>query len=323
MDPLEGVTVFVTVAECGSFSAAAEKLGCAKSTVSSQVTRLERRIGARLLRRSTRSVSLTEAGRAYLCQIDSVLDRVRRAEQAAQAEAGEPRGPLRVSAPAPFAWTHLAPLLPEFMARHPQVTIELQVTTEVVDLVAAGFDLAIRLCPSSDPNAIVRRIGETRIIAVAAPSLVAERAMPTEPEDLRDWPALINAGYPSRERADWHWQRGDEERVVAARPALVANSVEVLHRLALGGCGVALIGEYAVCADLVDGRLVRLLPDWRLVDVPVLAVYPDNRQIAAKVRAFVDFIARRLQPESLMAQPSPAEDVACRTEPAAIAARSA
>jgi DNA-binding transcriptional LysR family regulator len=299
MDPLDGLTVFVTVARCGGFSAAAERLGCSKSTVSAQVTRLERRIGARLLRRSTRSVSLTEAGRAYLRQVDDVLDRVHDAELAARAEASEPRGVLRVSAPVPFAWTHLAPLLPDFMQRYPDVRIDLQVAAEAVDLVTEGFDVAVRLCtrPAS-PSMIVRRIGQTRLSVLAAPSLV-DGCRPVRPEDLLRWPRLTNSIYSTRN--EWRFERGGEVAVLPLDPLLITNSPEVLQQLVLTGSGVGLLSEYAAVEDLRAGRLVRLLPDWCIADVPVLAIYPDNRQIAVKVRTFVDFLARRLSPDVLTA----------------------
>ena len=292
MDPLDGVSVFLAVAQCGSFSAAAEKLGCSKSTASAQVTRLERRIGARLLQRSSRAVSLTEAGRAYLCQVDDLLDRVRQAEKAAQAEVKEPRGPLRISAPSPFVWTHLAPLLPDFLARHPDIRIELQATAEVVDLVAGGFDLAIRLCPTNPPGAIVRRLSSTRLALVAAPALFKTHAVPRGPGDLAALPCLHYAIVSSRR--EWRFRRGREERIVQLAPTVVANDLEFLHRLSLAGSGVALLTEYTVVEDLKKGRLIRLLPDWDVVEVPVLAVYPGNRQIAANVRAFVDYLAKRL-----------------------------
>jgi DNA-binding transcriptional LysR family regulator len=302
MDPLDGVSVFITVADCGSFSAAAEKLGCSKSTASEQVARLEHRIGARLLNRSPRAVTLTEAGRAYLCQIDDVLDRVRRAEKAALAEATEQRGPLRVSVPEPFASTHLAPMLPEFMESHPEVTLELQVTAEVSDLVASGYDLAIRLCPTNDPDVIVRRLGETRVIVAAAPSLFAGRPLPDSPEALLGLPWLVNSTYPERDQ--WTFRRNDDEFRVVLTPALVANSMSVLRQLVLAGRGAALLSEYALIDDFKAGRLIRLLPDWLVVDVPVLAVYADNRRISAKVREFVEFVAARLDPASLVEAPA-------------------
>lgn len=295
MDPLDGVTVFIAVSRTGSFSAAAETLGCSKSTVSAQVTRLEKRIGARLLRRSTRSVSLTEAGRAYLCQIDDLVDRVRDAEKAARAEATEPRGVLRLSAPAPFAGMHLAPLLPEFMARHPEVRIDLHVAAEVVDLVADGFDVALRLCTGNDPSMIIRQLGVTRAIVVAAPALLADRAAPVRPQDLADLPIIDNAAYPSR--GALRLRCGDEERVAPVRPLLVTNCPEVLLGMVRAGAGLGLFCECHVSEDLRTGRLVRLLPDWLVAEVPLLAVYPDNRQIAAKVRSFIDFLARRLPAE--------------------------
>jgi len=292
MNELEGIAIFVAVVRCGSFSAAAESLGCAKSTVSAQVSRLERRIGARLLRRSTRSVSLTEAGRAYLCQIDDLMDRVREAEKAARAEATEPRGVLRVSVPAPFAALHVAPMLPDFMARHPEIRIDLHVTAEVVDLVADGFDLAIRLCPNNDPGMIIRRLGESQIVAVASPKFLAGNPPPQWPEDLAKLPVIANAAYPDRNV--WRLTQGGEEREVSVEPVVVTNCPEMLQRLVCAGLGMGLFCECHILAELHDGRLVRLLPEWQVVQIPVLAVYPDNRQIAAKVRAFVDFLARRL-----------------------------
>jgi DNA-binding transcriptional LysR family regulator len=292
MDPLDGVTVFLTVTRCGSFSAAAESLGCAKSTVSDQVNRLERRIGARLLRRSTRSLSLTEAGRAYLCQVDDLLDRVREAEKAARSEAQEPRGILRLSAPAPFAALHVAPVLPEFLARHPEVGVDMHVTAEVVDLVGGGFDLAIRLCPQIGSGMVVRRLGATRVIAVAAPSLFDGRPLPALPDDLAGLPAIANSCYPDREI--WRLQHGGQTRSVPVRPRVVTGCPETLRSLVRDGAGIGQFGAYQVEDDLRAGRLVHLLPGWSVAEVPVLAVYPDNRQIAQKVRAFVDFLARRL-----------------------------
>jgi len=302
VDLLDGVTVFVTVVRRGSFSAAAGSLGCAKSTVSAQVTRLEKRIGARLLRRSSRSVTLTEAGRAYLCQIDDLLDRVREAEKAARAEATEPRGVLRLSAPAPFAALHLAPMLPEFMAKHPEVRIDLHVTSEIVDLVADGFDLAIRLCPRNDPSMIVRRLGASTIFAVAAPDFLASRPPPAQPEDLANLPVVVNAAYPGRET--WHLARGAEVRAVPVDPIVVADCPEVVLRLVRQGLGLGQFCECHILDDLASGRLVRVLPDWQVTEIPILAVYPDNRLIAAKVRAFVDFLARRLGPGALVETPN-------------------
>jgi DNA-binding transcriptional LysR family regulator len=302
MDPLDGIAVFMAVARHGSFSAAADSLGCSKSTVSDQVNRLERRIGARLLRRSTRSVSLTEAGRAYLCQVDDLLDRVREAERAARAEATEPRGVLRVSAPAPFAAIHIAPLLPEFMALHPEVRIDLHVTAEVVDLVTDGFDLAIRLCSTVDESMIARRLGGTRIIAAASPTFLAGRPEPASPEDLADLPLIVNAAYP--DRTVYRLVRDGEERTSPARPLVTTTCPDVLRRLVLAGAGVGLFCECVIADELDRGDLVRLLPDWCVAeDVPILAVYPDNRMIAAKVRTFVDFLARRL-PSAPEARPT-------------------
>lgn len=298
MDPLEGVSVFVAVAEAGSFTAAAEKLGCSKSTISAQVSRLEKRVGARLLRRSSRSVTLSEAGRAYLCEINDVMDRVRQAEIAAKARSTELSGPLRVSAPAPFAATHLAPLLPEFLTHHPNLNIEMHITAEVVDLVGSGFDVAIRLCPTEDPNSVIRRLGSTRLVVAAAPDLLKGRKPPHEPNELISWPCFVNSIHPRRN--EWRFRRAEEERRVVLDPRFIANNHDVLTTLVVAGSGIGLLSEYAIVGHLRNKQLVRLLPDWQVTDVPILAVYPDNRQIAAKVRTFVDSLAQRLTPSSLL-----------------------
>jgi DNA-binding transcriptional LysR family regulator len=188
------------------------------------------------------------------------------------------------------------------MARHPEVTIEMQVTAEVVDLVATGYDLAIRLCPTSGPDVIVRRLGETRVVIAAAPTLFDKRNLPSVPEELTDLPWLANSTLV--QPCLWTFRRGDDVRRVKFQPALVASSMDVLHRLVLAGSGVALLSEYAIVDDLKAGRLVRLLPDWLVINVPVLAVYPDNRRISAKVRAFVDFLAHRLDPATLLEAPA-------------------
>ena len=292
MDPLEGVATFIAVSRYGSFSAAAEHLNCSKSTISLQMTKLEQRVGARLMHRSTRAVTLTEAGRAYLSKLDDLMDRIQSAQRAAQAEATEPKGILRLSAPAPFASVHIAPLMPEFFEVHPDIRIELQVTPEVVDLVSGGFDLAIRLCPNNAPSLVVRRLGASRIILVASPDLFSARELPLHPSELTNVPVIVNASYPGRDV--WRVEREGEEYYIAVDPVTVTNCTAVLHQLAHAGVGVAQISECNILEDLRQGRLVRVLPEWQVVEVPVLAVYPDNKHIAAKVRAFVDFLARRL-----------------------------
>ncbi len=165
-------------------------------------------------------------------------------------------------------------------------------------MVASGFDLAIRLCTNNDPNAIMRQLGKTHMIVVAAPELLEKFQTPKSPSDLQVWPCLINTTYPKP--TTWTFRSGELEERASFSPTLVANSIEVLHRLALAGSGAALIGEYAVIDDLLAGRLVRLLPDWDIGDIPVLAIYLDNRRISTKVRTFGDFLAQRLKQDTLV-----------------------
>lgn len=295
MDSLDGIATFVAVVRAGSFALAAETLGSAKSTVSETVTRLERRVGARLMRRSARGVSLTEAGRTYLRLIDDILDRAAAAEQAARAESSEARGTLRVSAPAPFAARHVAPLLPGFLQRYPEIRGDLQVTSEIVDLVVEGYDLALRLCKNNDPGMIIRRLGATRVIAVAAPGFLRARGNPTEPAALQGWPVVATGVYP--DRAVWHLQRGEERTAVPVSPLMVSTCQETVIALALSGSVAVQVAECNVLAELAAGRLVQVPPGWCVAPIEVLAVYPDNRLVAAKVRAFVDHLARGLPAE--------------------------
>ena len=144
----------------------------------------------------------------------------------------------------------------------------------------------------------MRQLGKTHMIVVAAPDLLKKFQVPKTPSDLQFWPCLINTTYPKP--STWTFRSGEREERANLSPTLVANSIEVLHRLALAGSGAALVGEYAVADDLRTGRLVRLLPDWDIGDIPVLAIYPDNRRISTKVRTFVDFLAQRLKQETLM-----------------------
>jgi DNA-binding transcriptional LysR family regulator len=291
LDPLAGVSAFLEVAELSSFSAAADRLGLGRATISAQVADLERRLGVRLLQRSTRRVALTEAGRAYLARLDGVMGRVQDAARVARSFQTEAVGRLRVSAPVEIGHRYIVPFLPDFLRDKPQLAIELDLSNAPVDVIAEGFDLAIRGTLSADPNLIVRRLGAFPLLLAASPDYLAGHDAPTEPDDLRHH-ACLHFGLLQWGHV-WIMSRDDQEQRVPIRPLLEVNDTEALRLAAIAGLGVTLLPAFLIGEDVRSGRLQRLLPDWSFAPVALNAVYPTNRNIAAKVRVFVDALAKR------------------------------
>jgi DNA-binding transcriptional LysR family regulator len=295
LDPLAGVTVFLHLAELLSFSATASRLGLSRATVSAQLSELERRLGVRLLQRSSRHISLTEAGGAYRDTLAGLLAQVTEAERVASAFQREPVGRLKVTAPVEIGQRYIIPALSVLLARQPQLVVELDLTSTPVDLVAAGYDLAIRATISEAPNHVVRKLGTSPMRVAAAPDYLASRPPPARPEDLAVHDCLNLSGLRWGQR--WVMTGEGGECTVQVSPRLAVNDGEALRRAAVAGLGVALLPMFLIGDDLRAGRLVPLLSDWTVPAVPVNAVYPARRHIAAKVRAFVDLLARALAVE--------------------------
>ncbi len=289
LDPLAGISAFLAVAEHGGFSAAAAHLGMSRATVGQQVGALEARLGVRLFQRSTRALVLSEAGRAYRAALDGVVPQLRAAEQVAGSFQAEPVGRLRVAAPPDLGPHHLAPVVARFLAAHPSVSVELELSTDPVDVVGQGFDLAVRGALAVEPTLVTRRIGTSPLVACAAPAYLARHGVPERPEDLARHACL----HFSRLRwgQSWHFARGEDTVRVPVQPRLLANDGPTLLAAALAGAGVALEPAFVVGPALRDGRLVPLLPGWTLPEVPLHAVYPASRQVARKVRSFVAMLA--------------------------------
>lgn len=292
LDPLAGVTTFLHLADLLSFSATAERLGLSRATVSAQVSDLERRLGVRLLQRSTRRVALTEAGRAYRDGLAGVLAQAGVAEQLAASYQTEAVGRLRVSAPMEFGHRYLVPALPEFLQSRPGLSVELDLSNRPVDLIAEGYDLAIRSTIEVGDNLVVRRLGMSPVHLAASPGYLAAKGEPAGPADLSDHDCLHFAGL--RWGRAWVLSRDGAEIRQPIRPRVEINDGEALRIAALRGLGVTLLPGFLIGDDLRSGRLRRVLPDWSVPAVPVNAIYPANRNIAAKVRAFVGFFAARL-----------------------------
>ncbi|OJH40602.1 transcriptional regulator [Cystobacter ferrugineus] len=290
-DRLEEMLSFAAVARTLSFADAARELGINASTLSRRIARLERALGTALLRRTTRRVSLTEAGALYLERCTDVLTRVEEADALVSGLGGAPRGRLRVALPNLFGQLQVAPLLPEFMHRHPGIELELSFMDRYVDLVHEGFDVAIRIGTLTDSSLVARRLATNRRVLCAAPRYLRGRRPLTKPEDLAHQACLHFSFFADGET--WTLRRGEERVAVRVRPVLRSDNAEALRLAAVGGCGIAALATFLVGEDLHAGRLVRLLDGWSVPDAGVFAVHPPGRLVPSKVRAFVSFLAER------------------------------
>ncbi len=290
MDPLDGIAAFARVVDCGSFSAAADRLKLSKSAISAHVQRLEERLGTRLLNRSTRSLSLTEAGAAYYRHCVRILAEADAAEQAASALQREPRGTLRISAPDTFGWMHVAPAIPDFLKRYAGLSIDIALSAKHVDLVDEGFDLAIRIGALADSALVVRKLAPSRIVLCAAPAYLAAHGAPHEPQALAGHNCLCANVTPWGN--EWRLTAKAREMRVVVSGTVRANSAEMLRAAALSGLGIASLPSWAIAGDLRSGALRRVLPAWEFPASAIYAAYPDKRMMSAKVRAFVDHLAR-------------------------------
>ena len=295
MHSLNAIRLFTATVEAGSFSAAGRRLGLAPSSVSRQVTALEDGVGARLLHRTTRNLSLTEAGRVYFERISRILAELDEACAAVADLEAEPRGSLHVNAPYAFGVRHVAPALPDFLARFPEVRIELALTDSFVDLLEVGADVAIRVGELEDSSLVARRLATSRRLVCATPAYLARAGTPARPDDLTAHDCLIYTRH--RGQVHWNLQGPDGPVAVPVEGSLRTNNTEAVHAALRGGLGVALMPAWLVGEDVRSGALVELLRDWRTPagpqDTGVHALYPASRHLSPKVRAFVDFLVKR------------------------------
>jgi DNA-binding transcriptional LysR family regulator len=290
MDRFQAMEVFVKVVECGSFARAAERLGVSTSVASRHVSELEAHLQTRLLHRSTRRLSLTESGREFHERATHLLRDLAEAEGAAAQDVAEPRGTLRLTAAPAFGVVHLAPILDEFLAQHPEVRIEATLSDRVVDLAEEGYDLALRVGAVRDGNVIARRIGATHMVACAAPGYLERRGNPDEVSRLAQHNCLV-FGYSSRV-VEWKFQTpAGKWRVARVSGTLQSNNANLLREAALRGMGIACLPLFLVGDDLRAGRLVRVLAGHQANEVPIHAVYASRKHLSAKVRVFIAFLA--------------------------------
>lgn len=288
------MAVFAQVVEEKSFSGAARRLGLSKAAVSRQVAALEDALGSQLLNRTTRRLSLTEAGLVLYEHCARIAAEAEAAERAAANLSAAPRGLLKVNAPMSFGQLHLAPALAAFLARYPEVELEVTLNDRYVNLIEEGFDLAVRIGRLEDSSLIARRLAGARQILCAAPAYLARRGAPDAPLALKDHDCLLYSYQRSPNEWRFKGPRGEERVRVQGR--FTANNGDVLRQAALDGLGVALLPSFIVGPDLRSGALTELLTAYRPPELGVHAVYPASRHLSPKVRRLVDFLAARFGP---------------------------
>ena len=304
MDRLAALTAFAAVAEAGSFAAAARRLGRSTSRLSRQVAELEAALGIRLLHRTTRALTLTEAGRSYHEQVARILAELDAADRSVGRLQAAPRGRLRVAAPMSFGVLHLAPALPAFLERYPEIDLDMAMNDRFVDLVEEGFDLAVRIGRLADSSLVARRLAPLRRVLCASPAFLAVHGTPRTPDDLARLPCLGYSNLLPQE--DWSFADPVSGRPwpVRIKARLRVNNGDALRLAALAGVGLAPLPSFLVGPDLAAGTLVPLLDPYLRQEGAIHAVYPPARPLLPKVRAFVDFLAERFGPRPYWEPPS-------------------
>ncbi|WP_119390136.1 LysR family transcriptional regulator [Taklimakanibacter lacteus] len=290
MDKLAAIRAFVSVAEEGGFTAAAQELGLSKSAASRQIAALEEALGAQLLKRSTRSVTLTDSGYAYLERCRAVLGDLEEADRAIAALQNEPKGLLRINAPMSFGISHAAPAIADFMNRYPDLQVALILNDRFVDPYDEGFDVTLRIGELEDSSLAARKLAQIEMGLFASPSYVEKHGRPRGPDDLRSHWAL-HYGRPTGQ-IEWAL-RGGASHSVPIRYRLCSNNGDALRIAAASGLGIALIPAFLVRDELRSGALIALLDGFEPRPIDLYAIYPPTRFLAAKVRLFIDFLAER------------------------------
>ena len=299
----EAWAIFSKVAECGSFSDAARELGLTKATVSRAVTRLEARLRTTLLTRTTRKLSLTESGRAALGRAARILDDGAAIEAEILEEAAIPRGPIRLACSAAFGVRALAPLLPEFFMLYPEIGLDFHITDEPVDLIAAGFDMAIKPGAVADSSLKVTRLVSLRTSIIGAPAFFDRHGRPERPEDLTRLPAIVFTQLPHPQ--DWRLRHPQEgERLVRVEAAYRFNNAAAVIPTLTAGLALAAQPELFVRRELASGALETVLADWAVAAIPIHALTPPAKTRPARVRVLIEFLRRRLGNEDQISGPA-------------------
>ena len=293
MDNLREMALFVEVAKVMSFRRAAASLRVPNSTLSRRIADLERAVGVRLFNRTTRSIDLTEAGAIYYERCRDIVEAARVAHEKLGEVADKPRGRLRVSTTVELARLYFGPLIADYTRLYPDVTLEIDLNPNRVDLISQNYDLALRIGQQPDSSLIARHLGVLRTTLFASPAHLARTGMPTRPEELSTHAVIGNLNAPQPDR--WVLSRGTETVEVTVSAPVMVNNFGLMRQLALLGLGIVTLHEPMVGHDVKAGRLQRVLPEWVLREAPVYALMP-SRLLPAKTRLFVDMLAARVVP---------------------------
>ena len=292
MDRLAEIEALIAVIGSGSFSAAGERIGLAKSVVSRRITQLEQRLGSRLLNRTTRRLSLTDAGRNFYQRAVQILADLDDAEQGASTESTDLRGTLKVAAPLSFGVAHLSRALNDFLNQHPAIIINLDLNDRNINLVEEGFDLAVRIGELQDSTLMARRLGTSRMVTCASRTYLEHHGEPLHPNDLQGHSGLQYSNITSKQ----HWLfESSDGKTIQAQPQIRirANNGEALAAAAIAGLGITTGPTFILGRSIKEGKLVTILDDYHRPSVGIYAVYPPGRLIPRRIQVFSDFLAER------------------------------
>lgn len=294
MNRLDAMQLFVRAADLGSFAAVASQLGVARSVVTRQIAALEAHLGVKLMARTTRRLTLTSAGAAYLAQCRTILDLVDTAEADLMEARLTPRGRLRIGLPLSFGLTRIAPLLPAFLQRYPDIDLAIDFTDRRLDLLDEGIDLSIRIAARLAPGDVARKLGESRLLTVAAPDYLARHGHPAHPAELSAHRCL---GYsPKANNPSWSFRIDGRAQSIYPPFRLQANNGDALREAATQGLGLTVLPDFIVADALARGALVTVLEAFEPAPLGIYALLPGNRYLPQRVRVLLDFFAAQLEP---------------------------
>jgi DNA-binding transcriptional LysR family regulator len=293
VDKLNAMAIFVRVVERGSFSAVARELQTSQPTISKVLRALETELGGKLIARSTRKLSLTDEGQRYYAECRQILAAVDAAEHSFQSGRESIAGPLRIGSSVSFGRLQIAPRLPEFLMRHPEVQVDLQLSDQNQDLVSEGLDVTFRIGALNDSGLIARHVGTTYRITVAAPDYLARHGQPQTPQELSGHNCLLFNLLSSQNL--WIYNKGARRHEVRIKGNAQSNNSEAIREMVLGGLGISLSPVWLFSEDLKAGRVLPILQDYTAKSLPIYAVSPANRRQSARVKAFVDYMSRALE----------------------------
>ncbi len=294
MDTIVGMRTFVTVVTAGTFTSASQRLEMSTALVSKYIGQLEERLGARLLNRTTRSLALTEIGKVYFDRCQQIIDDIDELEAIVKDQRLAPSGRLIIAAPVTFGEMYLTPAIADFLEQQPAITIDLRLTDRFVGIVEEGVDIAIRIAELEDSTLIARRLAPARIAICAAPSYLQQHGNPKTPSELIGHDCIVDTNF--RNGAMWPFVIDGKRETIKVEGRFSVNSAAAARQMLLRGDGIGLIPTYAVGEDIKQGRLAVMLEKFETTNLGIYAVYAHNRHLAAKVRAFINFMVKEFGP---------------------------